>query len=116
MFKFTHQDLRRDPTTCERILWEYLRARKMVGLKFRRQHPLGPFIVDFICLSKKIIIEVDGGIHDERRDYDRQRDEWLQLQGFTVLRIKNEELEKNLEETLLRLRRYLLRRMGFKGM
>ncbi len=116
MIKFTHQDLRRNPTLAETILWEYLRARKMAGLKFRRQHPMGPFIVDFVCLKKKIIIEVDGPIHDLQRDYDRQRDQWLRLQGFTVLRIKNEELGGNLEETLLRLRRYLLTRMGFNRM
>ena len=59
MFHFTPYDLRRHSTDCEIILWNYLRARLMLGLKFRRQHPLGPYVVDFICLSEKIIIEED---------------------------------------------------------
>ena len=82
MFNFTPEDLRRRPTVSEHIMWNYLRARRMLGLKFRRQHPIGPFIVDFICLSKKIIIELDGPIHQGREIYDEKRDYWLESQGF----------------------------------
>jgi very-short-patch-repair endonuclease len=113
MFKFTPEDLRHRPTVSELQLWEYLRARRMLGLKFRRQHPLGPFIVDFVCLKKKIVIELDGPIHNGHEAYDNRRDSWLRSEGHTVIRIKNEELERNREETLLRLREILLKRLGF---
>jgi len=94
-------------------MWEYLRARRMVGLKFRRQHPLGPYIHDFVCLSKKVVIEVDGPVHDGKVDYDRRRDLWIKSQGFTVMRIKNDQLKTDRKEVLLKVRKYLLRRMGF---
>ena len=113
MFDFTAADLRHKPTPSEQILWEYLRARQMLGLKFRRQHPLGPFIVDFVCLSRKIIVEVDGAVHDLTRDYDRRRDRWLMSQGFWVIRITNEQLQQDVERTLVDLRRLLLKKIGF---
>jgi len=82
-------------------------------LKFRRQHPLGPYILDFVCLSKKVVIEVDGPVHDGKVDYDRRRDLWIKSQGFTVMRIKNDELKTNREVALLKIRKYLLKRLGF---
>jgi very-short-patch-repair endonuclease len=60
------RELRKNPTDAERKLWAHLRLRPIGGFMFRRQHPLGPFIVDFVCIEKKLIIEVDGGQHDER--------------------------------------------------
>ena len=74
LFQFNAYDLRRYPTPSEKTLWQYLRAKQMCGLKFRRQHPIGPFIADFICLKVKIIIEVDGSVHKGRENYDSQRD------------------------------------------
>ena len=114
MFNFTPEDLRRNATVHEQILWNYLRARRMLGLKFRRQHPIGPFIVDFICLSKKIIIEVDGPVHDSQTAYDQDRDRWLRSQGFLVLRVKNVELDENEVQVMARIRKYLMGLMGFK--
>ncbi len=114
MFDFNAQDLRKNPTHAEIILWGYLRARQMLGLKFRRQHPLGPFIVDFICLSKKVVVEMDGPIHDERKAYDQKRDMWLKMQGFTVIRFRNEELIDNPKDVLFKLRNQLLQMMGFR--
>ena len=111
MFNFTPHDLRQRPTVCEHVLWNHLRARQLLGLKFRRQHPLGPFIVDFVCLRKKIVIELDGPIHSERLAYDQKRDRWLQSQGYTVIRIKNEDLERNRVEVLTMLRAYLMKRV-----
>jgi len=113
MFKFTAHDLRHHPTRTEMILWEYLRARRMVGLKFRRQHPTGPYIVDFVCLKMNFVIEVDGPIHEGKEEYDRNRDLWIKSQGFTVMRIKNEELENNRDAVIKRIKGYLLKRMGF---
>lgn len=74
---------------------------------------MGPFIVDFVCLKEKIIIEVDGRIHEKQLEYDQRRDRWLKFQGYIVLRIKNDKLENNLDGTLLKLRKFLLGRMGF---
>ena len=65
--------------------------------KFRRQQPLGNYIVDFVCLEKRLIIEVDGGQHAEQSDYDAERDDWLREQGFIVLRFWNNDVLKNFE-------------------
>ena len=70
----------------------------MEGVKFRRQHPLGCYIVDFICLERQLIVEVDGGQHVEQWNYDKRRTEWLAQQGFKVLRFWNNEVMNNLEE------------------
>jgi very-short-patch-repair endonuclease len=113
VFEFTPRDLRRRPTVCEKILWSYLRARQMVGFKFRRQHPLGPFIVDFVCLSEKIIIELDGPIHEQNKIYDARRDFWLASRGYSVIRIKNEELLENQMGVLKNIRAQLMKRLGF---
>jgi len=84
--------LRKNPTEAEKRLWNHLRLRQLGGYKFRRQHPLGPYIVDFICLEKRLIIEVDGGQHSGRVDYDRERTSWLEAQGFIVIRFWNNEV------------------------
>ncbi|MBI2608625.1 MAG: endonuclease domain-containing protein [Deltaproteobacteria bacterium] len=94
--------LRKDQTDTERHLWNSLRAKKLGGLKFRRQAPLGPYIVDFVCLEKKVIIECDGSQHIENENQDIKRDAWLKSQGFKVLRFWNniifQETESVLEE------------------
>jgi len=86
------QALRKNPTDAERKLWAHLRLRQLGGYKFRRQHSLGPYIVDFICIEKKLIIEVDGGQHDDNKFYDSKRDKWLENKGFRVLRFWNNEV------------------------
>ena len=86
------RELKKNPTEAEKKLWNHLRLRQLGGYKFRRQHPLGPYIVDFICLEKRLIIEVDGGQHCERVDYDKERTAWLKAQGFRVLRFWNNEV------------------------
>lgn len=92
--------LRHDSTEAEHKLWQQLRARRFEGVKFRRQHPLGPYIVDFVCLERRLVIELDGGQHSEAASYDRQRDAWLEGQGFRVLRFWNNEVMQNLEGVL----------------
>ena len=89
--------LRRDMTDAERCLWHQLRAHRFVGLKFKRQKPLGCYIVDFVCLEMCLVIELDGGQHAERVAYDQQRDGWLRAQGFEVLRFWNHEVLGNPE-------------------
>jgi very-short-patch-repair endonuclease len=96
------RELRKNMTEAERSLWKELRNRKFMGLKFVRQHPLiyqvinnepRYFIADFICYEKKLVIEVDGKIHDFQKEDDEHREEILKSLGLTVLRIKNEEVE-----------------------
>ncbi|MDW8141457.1 MAG: endonuclease domain-containing protein [Candidatus Bipolaricaulota bacterium] len=97
------RELRRETMPVESILWEYLRRRQLCGLKFRRQHPIGEFIVDFYCAEHKLIIELDGAIHEQQRERDQERTEILQRQGYRVLRIKNAEIEQDLEGVLQRI-------------
>ena len=81
-------------TPAERYLWQYVRARKLRGLKFRRQVPIGAYIVDFYCHQYRVIIEVDGSIHNEavQREHDKFRENELKNMGYTVLRFTNEEV------------------------
>lgn len=92
--------LRKDQTLAETILWGKLRNRGLLDLKFRRQHPIGRYIVDFFCSSKNMIVEVDGGVHVERKVHDRLRKEWLQEQGYRVVRFANREVYQRLLEVL----------------
>ena len=89
--------LRNNPTDAERFLWRQLRFWQLDGHKFRRQQPLGKYIVDFVCLERRLIIELDGGQHAEHGEYDAERDAWLRDQGFSVLRFWNDEVLKNIE-------------------
>ncbi len=84
--------LRNNMTDAERFLWQQLRRKQMNGYKFRRQFPLGKYIVDFVCLEARLVIELDGGQHAEQGTYDAKRDEWLNEQGFRVLRFWNDEV------------------------
>ena len=92
--------LRGSSTDAERRLWTHLRARRFQDLKFRRQQPIGRYIVDFVCFRKNLIIELDGGQHAEQGDADRQRDAFLKARGFRILRIWNNELMSNPEGVL----------------
>jgi very-short-patch-repair endonuclease len=78
--------LQKNMTDAERRLWSKLRSRQFDNCKFRRQAPVGKFIVDFVCFEKKIIIELDGGQHAEQQEQDSQRTDWLSSQGFQVVR------------------------------
>lgn len=92
--------LRKNSTDAERLLWFNLRNRRLGGYKFRRQYKLGSFIVDFICLEKKLIIEVDGGQHSEMIDEDLKRAEILNKQGYKILRFWNNEVFKETDSIL----------------
>ena len=103
------QLLRRTETNSERILWEKLKGRQLDGYKFRQQHGYGPYILDFYCPSLKLCIEVDGEVHDNEivKQKDIERTLFLQQQKIHVLRIKNEEVEENIEEVLNKIREYI---------
>ncbi len=89
--------LRKNSTDAERVLWHRLRAHRFAGYKFRRQQPIGSYIVDFVCFEKGVIIELDGGQHATQVTYDAERSAWLQSQGFHVLRFWNHDVLQNLE-------------------
>jgi very-short-patch-repair endonuclease len=100
MAKEYARSLRRHMTDAERLLWKQLRNRQMDGWKFRRQHPLGPFTVDFICLEKKIIVEVDGGQHAIQIKEDAERSRFLQEKGYRILRFWNTDVLKGIDSVL----------------
>jgi very-short-patch-repair endonuclease len=89
--------LRRDQTPSETRLWEALRGLRLDGWKWRRQAPVGPFIVDFLCLEAAVAVELDGGIHAEQADRDARRDAYLRAQGLQVLRFWNSEVTENFD-------------------
>ena len=95
------RSLRKSMTDAERLLWRQLRAQQLPDAKFRRQHPLGPYIVDFVCLSSKLVIELDGSPHFDSTE-DRVRDAWLVRHGYRVLRFWNNEVLGNLAGVLAR--------------
>jgi len=101
--------LRKNPTEAERTLWKHLRLRQLEGQKFRRQQPLGLYIVDFICIEKRLIVELDGGQHSEQVASDAERTAWLEAQGFRVLRFWNHEVLKDAEAVVDVIREVLLR-------
>jgi very-short-patch-repair endonuclease len=106
--KVIRQALRRNQTSAETILWQYLR-RKEVGIKFVRQHGIGNYIVDFCCRSKKLIIELDGNIHDnpEVAKNDLVREEFLKSLGYKVVRFKNFQVLDNPERVLEKIKNFL---------
>jgi very-short-patch-repair endonuclease len=85
--------------TAEQLVWRKLRAHRMDGRKFRRQHPIGQYIVDFVCLDARLVIEIDGETHgyDSRQALDAQRSAFLEKQGFRVLRFWNDHVYTNLD-------------------
>lgn len=98
MIRPTHPDaarLRRDATECEKMVWRALRNRQLDGYKFRRQATIGPFVVDFLCAEHGLIVELDGGQHNE--DADRGRTAYLEAAGYHICRFWNHEVIENLE-------------------
>ncbi len=99
------RDLRNNSTYTEELLWEEIRGSKL-GFKLKRQHSIGKYIIDFFCSSKRLIVEIDGGIHElkDNQEYDLVRDKFFTDLGYTVLRIKSNEVEDNMKEVLQKIR------------
>ena len=93
---------RKEPTIEEDIIWQEIRNRNIGGYKFRRQHPIAGYIPDFVCLEKKLIIEIDGGYHNEpdQKIFDKAREQWLNEYGFTMMKFTNEDVKNNLKVVL----------------
>jgi very-short-patch-repair endonuclease len=97
------KELRRQMTQEEKILWQHLRANRLNGLHFRRQQIIEGFIADFYCHAARLVIEVDGEIHQQQADYDAERDRVLSARGLRLLRIKNKDVRQNLDRVLARI-------------
>lgn len=93
-------ELRKKQTDVEKKLWQQLRSRQISSYKFRRQMPVGPYIVDFACMTARLIVELDGSQHTENITYDRQRTAVLEAAGYRVLRFWNNEVIENPEGVL----------------
>ncbi|MBM4260858.1 MAG: endonuclease domain-containing protein [Deltaproteobacteria bacterium] len=101
--KLRARKLRSATTDAEKKLWACLRANQLFGAKFRRQHPIGPFIADFCCVERALVVELDGGQHAGRLAEDRDRTQFLERQGFRVLRFWNDEVLTNTTGVLERI-------------
>lgn len=113
MYFYNHKELRdkrralrNNATPEEKMLWEYIRSN-LLGYKFRRQHSIGPYIVDFCCPQKRLIIEIDGAHHAENKQFDNRRTEGLAYAGYTVLRFWNSEVRDSLFDVLSKIKNYL---------
>ena len=91
------RERRKQCTASEGLLWSILRARQVCGLKFRREHPIGGFIADFACEAKKLVVEIDGGYHDQIGEHDVAREKTLRQLGWDVLRFSDEDVEQDTE-------------------
>lgn len=99
---------RREMTKSETILWQTLRS-EFRGIRFRRQHPIGDYIADFLCVTEKLVIEVDGGYHSEpqQQQEDQWRTEYLQSKGYRVIRFTNEEIDTNVNDVIYKIKEEL---------
>ena len=99
------RELRHGQTPIEERLWRELRSRQLVGMKFRRQHPIGSFIVDFYCADKRLVVEIDGDSHADQIAYDKRRTKWLEDHGYRVIRFTNREVLNQLSAVLEKIMR-----------
>jgi len=107
------KELRKNQTPQEEKLWWYLKDKRL-GVKFRRQHSVGGYILDFYCKEKKLIVELDGEVHNtkEAREYDLVRDKFFRELDYTVLRFKNNEIEKNTKEVIKSIQKHLIQKLA----
>jgi len=109
------REMRKNQTNAERILWEKLGNKKFAGLKFTRQHPIYYFknnqkrffIADFFCNKIKLVIELDGRIHEKQKDYDEAREDLLKNKKLSMIRFNNEEIENKINACLVKLKRFI---------
>jgi len=99
--------LRRAETKTEKLLWSILRGKQVCDLKFRRQHPIGPFYADFACVSKRLVVEIDGDYHDMVVESDLYRQEYLKQHGWTIIRFSELEVGDNPEAVAIGIARHL---------
>ena len=98
------RELRKNMTPAERVLWQELRHNRLNGLQFRRQQIINPYIVDYYCHAKALVVEVDGDIHDLQQDYDKERSNYLITCGFRMVRVSNKEVMQDLAVVVEKIR------------
>ncbi|MFQ7113440.1 endonuclease domain-containing protein [Hallella bergensis] len=110
LLKNNAKRMRRGQTEAESFLWSYIRANQL-GIHFRRQHPIGIFIADFICIDQRLIIEVDGNIHNkpEQQEWDKQRTAFLESQDYRVVRFSNEQVLHDIDKVLAHIKSYIIK-------
>lgn len=96
--------LRGNMTRCEKLLWEKLKGKQICGLRFRRQHPIDIFIADFYCHETRLVVEIDGEIHNQLEEYDDGRTAELEKFDIKVIRFKNSEVENNIEKVVTKIK------------
>ena len=94
------RDFRKNPTSSEALLWEALRAKKLNGIKFRRQQPIGPFVVDFYAPALRLVVEVDGSVHDQQQEADQVRQMILEDLDLKILRFSADQVENDINSVL----------------
>lgn len=94
---------RQVPTVGEELFWRALRGGQLRGYKFRRQHPVGPFVVDFFCASAQLVVEIDGPVHDAQTDQDDERQHLLETRGYRIPRIRSTDVDRDLPAVLQRI-------------
>ena len=99
--------LRKNQTDAERKIWQNIRNRQLGDFKFKRQYPVGPYILDFVCIDKKLVVEIDGGQHMERQEKDRERTRYLEVKGYRVIRFWNDQVVKETPAVLESILEYL---------
>jgi len=116
-FKATHATLeaarilRKNMTPCEKFLWERLKGKQIDGHRFRRQHPIDFFIADFYCHDARLVVEIDGDIHDHQREYDDGRSAEMEKYDIKVLRFTNNDVEDNIEKVISRIKEIVSERI-----
>jgi very-short-patch-repair endonuclease len=110
--KIYARQLRRDETDTEKTMWKLLRDRRFFGFKFRRQHVIAGFISDFYCHKVKLIVEIDGWVHNKRKDYDNARDMILKLKGYSIIRFSTDDVVENLSGVCRKLESALTRSLS----
>ena len=101
------KSLRATQTEAEGLLWSLSRGKQLGNMTFRRQHPIGPFFADFACVSQRLAVELDGGYHDLVQDKDLERQQYLTLQGWKVVRFTNQEVLQDVESVLIAIASHL---------
>jgi very-short-patch-repair endonuclease len=106
--------LRKNMTFSEMLLWEKLKGKQIFGLRFRRQHPINIFIVDFYCHAVRLVVEIDGEIHDQQEEYDDGRSAEMEKFGIRVIRFTNNEVEENIEAVIDRIKMVVKEQINYK--